>query len=86
MHIHAKKNNFYYPRLFILEILQKIIWIPENITFQGLADDQKARGAKEKTIGGLQATFDKLREEYETCSKALEAAQKRLVNNSFYTD
>jgi len=44
---------------------------------KGLTDDQKALAEKEKTINSLQATFDKLREQDETCKAALEAAQTR---------
>ena len=49
----------------------------EQIT-KGMKTDQKALNDKDKTSEGLQAMFDKLRNENEECTTALRNAQKRF--------
>jgi len=44
---------------------------------KGLGDDQKTLSVKEKALSGMQATFDKLRQEDEKCRSDLETAQAR---------
>jgi hypothetical protein len=44
---------------------------------KGLTDDKKALASKEETLGGMQGTFDALRQEDEQCQASLKAAQDR---------